>query len=228
MKNLLSVKLGMTNVYLLKSAHGYVQIDAGYKSTVGKYFEFLKRNEIEPQDIKLIIATHAHADHVGALKTIKDATNAKVLIHENDSDALINGKQADVKGVSLYGNLLLKMIPKKLEIYDPVNPDIIIKKEFALSDFGLNAKVIHTPGHTMGTISVIHENGNAFVGCTAQSFPIKLTPGLPASAIDINLVLSSWKLLVQEGVKTVFVGHGRKPFSIERIKKILSKKRIEF
>ncbi|MHA1474678.1 MAG: MBL fold metallo-hydrolase [Promethearchaeota archaeon] len=228
MKDLLSVKLGMTNVYLLKSDHGYIQIDAGYKSTVGKYFEFLKRNKIDTQDIKLIIATHAHADHVGALKTIKDATNAKVLIHENDSDALINGKQADVKGVALYGKLLLKMIPKNLQFYDPVNPDIIVKKEYALNDFGINAKVIHTPGHTMGTISVIDENGNAFVGCTAQSFPIKLTPGLPASAIDIDLVLSSWKKLVQEGVKMVFVGHGRKPFSIERIKKILSKKKIEF
>ena len=224
MGEILSVKLGMTNVYLRKTELGYIQIDAGYKSTVGKYFEFLARNNIDPQEIKLIIATHAHADHVGALKTIQDATKAKVLIHENDSDALMHGKQANVKGVSWYGKFLLKMIPKKLQSYDPVNPDIIIKKEYALLDFGINAKVIHTPGHTMGTISFIDEHGNAFVGCTAQSFPLRLTPGLPVSAIDIDLVLSSWKLLVQEGVKMVFVGHGRKPFSIEKIKKILSKK----
>ncbi|MFW9923605.1 MAG: MBL fold metallo-hydrolase [Candidatus Thorarchaeota archaeon] len=220
----MSEQLGGTNIYLLKIKDGFIQIDAGRKSSVEKYFQFLKKNNIEPNEIKLIIVNHAHSDHVGALKVIQEATKAKVLIQENDKESLIQGKNAAVEPVSITGRVLTSIMPKSMHYFDPVQPDIVIKDNFSLKEFGLNATIFHTPGHTKGTIAVLDENGNAFVGCNAQGPPLRFSPGLPASAIDINKVIESLEKLVAKGAKIFYVAHG-KPIKRETIEKVLKKRK---
>jgi len=224
MDEIIKLNLGFTNVFLLKTDFGFIQIDAGLKYTSRRYFRLLKRRRINPEDIKLIIVTHAHSDHVGALKIIKTASNAKVLIHEKDRDALVQGIQAEIVPITFVGKCFMNIIPKRMHLYDPVEPDIVINNEYSLLEFGINAKVVHTPGHTSGTISVIDGNGNAFIGFTAHGYPKKLTPGSPAIAVDLDAVFSSWELLIKEGVKKLHPSHG-KPFSVEVIKRILEKKK---
>jgi len=189
----IELDLGFTNVQLLRCKDGYIQMDAGYKSKVKKYLRLLKKNNIDPSEIKLIIVNHAHFDHVGGLKTLKEITNAKILVHENDAEYLRKGTSAEPKPLNFIVKLLFKFIPQFLTFYDPVDPDIIIKDEYSLEEFGANAKVIHTPGHTLGTVSLVSDDGLAFIGCTAHGFPLRLNPGLPTVAEDINQVLSSWE-----------------------------------
>ncbi len=220
----IELDLGFTNIQLLKGEKGYVQMDAGYKSNVKKYLRLLKKNNIDPSEIKLIIVNHAHFDHVGGLKTLKEITNAKVLVHENDAEYLRKGISVEPKPISFVVKLLFKLIPKSLKLYDPVEPDIIIKDEYSLDEFGVKAKVIHTPGHTLGTVSLVSEDGVAFIGCCAHGFPLRFNPGLPTVAEDINQIYSSWKRLLKEGVKEVFVSHG-KAVSVTKMKKILEKKK---
>ena len=79
--------------------------------------------------------------------------------------------------------------------------------------------MIYTPGHTIGSVSVLLQTGDAFIGDLAMSgFPLRLSPGLPIFAEDINRVKESIKLLLQKGAKTFYPGHG-KPFSANFISK---------
>jgi glyoxylase-like metal-dependent hydrolase (beta-lactamase superfamily II) len=73
----------------------------------------------------------------------------------------------------------------------------------------------------MGSVSVLLETGDAFVGDLAMSdFPLRFSPGLPVLAEDMQQVRESWKVLLDAGAKTVYPAHG-KPFSADIIRRIL-------
>lgn len=91
-----------------------------------------------------------------------------------------------------------------------------------LTDYGIPGRVIYTPGHTAGSLSVLLDSGDAFVGCLAMNkLPFRLSPGLPIFAEDIQKVKESWKHLLGLGAKTVYPGHGE-PFSADIIRKALA------
>ncbi|MBY9000840.1 MAG: MBL fold metallo-hydrolase [Candidatus Heimdallarchaeota archaeon] len=72
MEDVIVLNLGFTNVQLLKGENGYVQMDAGYSWDIKRYLKLLKKNHIKPEEIKLIIVNHAHADHTGGLRKLKE------------------------------------------------------------------------------------------------------------------------------------------------------------
>lgn len=90
-----------------------------------------------------------------------------------------------------------------------------------LKDYGISGRIIYTPGHTLGSVSVLLDSGDAFVGDLAMNkFPLRLGPRLPTVAEDRGKVKESWRKLLDLGVTTVYPAHG-KPFSPEVIKKAL-------
>ena len=100
--------------------------------------------------------------------------------------------------------------------------DIVLgDEEFSLTEYGIPGKIMYTPGHSKGSVSVLLETGEAFVGDLAISeFPMRLSPGLPILAEDLQTVRASWKLLLAAGAKTVYPAHG-KPFSADILRKAL-------
>jgi glyoxylase-like metal-dependent hydrolase (beta-lactamase superfamily II) len=83
-------------------------------------------------------------------------------------------------------------------------------------------KVIYTPGHSSGSVSVLLDTGDVFVGDLAMNkFPLRFSPGLPIFAEDWDKVIESWKILLDQGAKTVYPAHG-KPFLVDVIRKALS------
>lgn len=104
----------------------------------------------------------------------------------------------------------------------PASADITLDdNDFSLDQFGVEGKIISTPGHSPGSVSVLLDSGDAFVGDLAMNaFPLRLTPGLPILAEDMEQVKKSWRLLLERGVKTVYPGHG-KPFCADIIRDAL-------
>lgn len=87
----------------------------------------------------------------------------------------------------------------------------------SLKEFGIPGKILYTPGHTYGSVSVLLETGDAFIGCLAHNkAPFVLRPRLPIYAKNIELLKKSWHTLLDQGVTTIYPGHG-KPFPVERI-----------
>lgn len=104
--------------------------------------------------------------------------------------------------------------------------DIVLEnEEFSLEEYGISGKVVYTPGHSSGSVSVLLETGEAFVGDMAMNkFPLRLSPGLPIYAENWPSLVNSWQLLLNGGAKTVYPSHGG-PFSIDIIKKELAKEK---
>ncbi|HAJ26940.1 MAG TPA: hypothetical protein DCG53_06795 [Syntrophus sp. (in: bacteria)] len=100
--------------------------------------------------------------------------------------------------------------------------DIVLDEgEFSLAAYGIPGRIIYTPGHSMGSVSVLLDTGEAFVGDLAMNkFPLCLSPGLPILAENMQQVKESWKMLLDKGVKTIYPAHG-KPFSADVIHKAL-------
>jgi len=88
-------------------------------------------------------------------------------------------------------------------------------------DGGIPGKIVHTPGHSSGSVSILLETGDAFVGDLAMNaLPMRLSPGLPILGDDISRIKESWGVLKREGAKKIYPEHG-KPFTIEVINRYL-------
>jgi glyoxylase-like metal-dependent hydrolase (beta-lactamase superfamily II) len=100
--------------------------------------------------------------------------------------------------------------------------DIVLEDRiFSLAEYGIPGRVLPTPGHIRGSVSVLLETGDAFVGDLAVNVrPLRLSPGPPLYAEDVQRVRESWKFLLSEGAKTVYPAHGR-PFPADVIRKAL-------
>ncbi|MFH0995751.1 MAG: hypothetical protein V1844_09685 [Pseudomonadota bacterium] len=76
------------------------------------------------------------------------------------------------------------------------------------------------PGRSPGSVSVVLDTGNTFVGDLAMNaFPMCLSPSLPIFAEDLQKVKDSWKLIFDCGVKTIYPAHGN-PFSTEIVPRV--------
>lgn len=218
-----SVKLGVNSCYLIRGKH-IVMVDGGVPLKVNSFRKKLDQLGIRPEEIKLIVLTHSHIDHAGSAKAIQKLTGAKVAYHEKEKEFLEVGGCAVPKATNWWGRIshpfvfpLLSRIP-----FPKVKADITItNEEFPLNEFGIDGSIIHTPGHTEGSISVLLKTGDVFVGCMAHNnLPFRLKPGFPIYAQDIGIVKESWKLLIDKGAKVIYPGHGN-PFPVQVIQNAL-------
>jgi glyoxylase-like metal-dependent hydrolase (beta-lactamase superfamily II) len=217
------IPLGADNCYVIRE-EGTIMIDSGTPKKGKQFVKRLKKLSINPKDMKLIIITHGHWDHIGSAKEIKEITGAKIAMHKQEKDCLEKSLKPVPPGVTRWGCIFAKI----LAMFTPLvhipstDVDIILGDEnFSLVEFGIPGKVIHTPGHSSGSVSVLLETGDAFVGDLAMNgFPLRIGPGLPIFAENLQKVKESWKMLLDMGVKNIYPAHGN-PFSEEIIRKIL-------
>jgi len=163
---------------------------------------------------------------VGSAGDIKSLTGAKIAIHENDRETFEKGLHHFPTGTTAWGHFLrsiLNPVTKILFKFPGEMPDIVLDdSDYPLQDFGINGSIVYTPGHTSGSVSVLLESGDAFVGCLAHNnLPFRLKPGLPIFADNIEEVKRNWKTVIERGAKTIYPAHGD-PFPVEVIKKILN------
>ena len=130
------------NVYLIRRGEKLLVVDAGLPGEYEKVLRYIEKLGHLPEDVETIIVTHAHHDHVGSLKDLKDATGANIAAHKDEVPYL--------KGEKTF----------RSEI-EPV--DVEIKLNDGDEVHGL--KVIHSPGHTPGSICLLDLKTKAlFVG----------------------------------------------------------------
>ncbi len=218
------LKFGINHCYVIKDKN-VIMIDGGSPNIKEHFKKKLTNYSINPEEISLIILTHGDFDHVGSAKDIQEITGAQLAIHQKDRMNLESGLFNWPKGVTTWGkisrSIFFPLIKNKMN-FPKVKANIVLdNNELSLKDYGIAGKVIYTPGHTLGSVSVLLDTGEAFVGCLAHNnIPFRLKPGLPIFAENIELIKESWKLLVDKGAKMIYPAHG-KPFSVEIIKKYI-------
>jgi metallo-beta-lactamase class B len=131
--------VGATEVssFLITSPQGDILLDGGLPETPPLILANIKALGFNPRDVKIIINSHAHADHAGGLAELKRATGARVIISALDSALVARGGRGDFQ----WGDRLL---------FDPVVADRTVRDGEAVH-VGLTTLVAHiTPGHTRG------------------------------------------------------------------------------
>jgi hydroxyacylglutathione hydrolase len=147
----LPIRLGFVKAFLLRGAGKLVLIDTGIKGQLPTITGQLGREGVGLKDIGLIVVTHAHPDHTGSLADAAEATGAKVIAHRLEADHMC------------------------------LSPDVVVEDELDLNQYDVGARVIWTPGHTRGSLSVVLETGEAIVGDLV--LPRFMAFGPPAVAV---------------------------------------------
>jgi glyoxylase-like metal-dependent hydrolase (beta-lactamase superfamily II) len=143
------------NVYLVEDDAKLTLIDTGLPRSSGKIIKYIKQLGYEPSSVSTVILTHFHIDHVGSAKKMQELTNAKIAVHEVEAD-VVTAKKSPPKPKKLLVKALNSIFKAT-----PVEPDLLIKDGDKIS--GL--LVIHTPGHSEGSISLLDEKRKVmFVG----------------------------------------------------------------
>lgn len=176
-----------TNCYLVCSSEGKesIIIDPGAEPA-------RLLSQINGLKVKYIINTHGHSDHIGANGKIKKSTGASLLIHRNDASMLIHPE----KNLSLlWGE----------EVISPP-ADKLLQGGEELELAGTFWKVIHTPGHSPGGISLLWDHW-LFSGDTLFAGSVGRTD-LPGASWEVLLKSIREELLTLDDEVTVYPGHG--------------------
>ena len=80
---IIPIPSGYSTIYLLKNEKSVALIDTGIWSTRDKILQAIENKGVSLKNINLIIVTHAHYDHCGNAKMLKELKGAKILIHQN-------------------------------------------------------------------------------------------------------------------------------------------------
>ncbi len=153
--------------------------------------EILKNVKDLGLDIKLIVLTHGHIDHTGAVKEVKKTTGAEVAIHTDDAKSL----QEQLLG-RLFG----------LSYPPPPPPDWLLKDGDSIDIGNLHFLVVHTPGHSPGGICLLEE-GVVFSGDTLFNYGIGRTD-MPGGSYSQLMNSIHTKLMILPDNTTVYPGHG--------------------
>ena len=215
-----SKRLGINYVYLIQGEGGML-VDVGPAFGLPALKRWFQSLSLDPQDINLVMITHAHFDHAGAVAAVKKLTGAQIAVHQAEQDLLRTGMATVPTGTTPLAKIAVsisKPIIKAIQ-YPGLEPDLVIGDQgLALDEFGIPGRILHTPGHTPGSLSVLLDSGDAFVGClTHNAPPFRLRPKAPIFAEDLGQLWSSWKTLLDLGAETIYPGHG-KPFPISELK----------
>ena len=208
------IRLGLCNAYLILGEQGAVLVDTGQAGCASLFFRHLKNKGIRPHDVKLIVITHVHFDHVGNLKVLREHCGCPVAIHAKEAPLLRHGTVVFPRGTNLFGRVassLGRSLAPLLK-FASVEPDLLVSEEPSLERYGVSGIIAPTPGHTAGSLSVLLPDGTACVGdLAANHLPGRLGPILPPFADNVAELFRSWRHLLDAGANTICPGHGR-PF----------------
>ena len=192
------------NSYLIEEGDGAMTlVDAGMQANGNRILEFVaSKTHRTPSAVKTIVVTHCHVDHTRGLAAVKAATGAKVVVHEADAD-FVSGKKKypSPKGAMGFAFNAISPFFKTT----PVEPDVIVKE----GDMVGRLAVLHTPGHTPGSIALYDRQDRAlFVGDTARFIKGKLEGPPPQFTLDMAQARASILRLSSLDFDVMLSGHG--------------------
>lgn len=201
---------GRSNSFLISSGNKYILIDTSTRNSWNKLSKRLDDFNFKKDSLVALILTHVHYDHADNSAIIKDKYKTKIIVHESEAGFLSKGLNSLTKGAIPITNFFYNLISGEKLItkirFKPSDYDITVNEKYDLKKFGFNAYIIHTPGHSIGSISIIINNEIAIVG--DAMFGIFKNSVFPPWALDAKLMIESWKKLLDTGCNIFLPAHG--------------------
>jgi glyoxylase-like metal-dependent hydrolase (beta-lactamase superfamily II) len=209
--------LGITTVnsYLIKTEQGFFLVDTGMTNSRRQLDAELERLGCMPGTLKMIIITHGDFDHTGNAVYLQQKYAAPIGMHKGDVGMLENG---DMFYQRKFDNSLLRGLMKTFLPFKEGNrgkPDILLEDGVSLVEYGLDATVYNTPGHSSGSICILTAEGDLFAGDLLNNS--KGTPMLNSMMYDKEAGAASLAHLKTLPIQTAYPGHG-KPFKWEELR----------
>lgn len=219
---IIPINLGMVYAFLLKGENAKsILIDCGIPGSDKAILKQMADAGIGINDLQCMILTHGHSDHMGASSALRDATGAKTMIHTLDADVVRTGMNPKLTPTNFKGKLFSRFAGGAVKGFVPYEPELVINGEQSLHEFGINGRVIETPGHTNGSVSVVLEDGAVFVGDLLMGGMFKKgKPNLPMYADSLEQTKANIQKVILLSPKIFYTGHGG-PFSVDEVKSSL-------
>ncbi len=186
--SIVNVGYRSTNFWVVSAGRSRLLIDLGWPGMFGALTAQLQRADIPLKEVTHGFATHYHMDHAGAAQDLKDA-GMRLVVAAEQVDAIP----------------LMAQHMKPSDRYTPITSDgnLVVRCAESrgwLATLGLHGQLVHTPGHSDDSVSVLLDGGEVFTG--------DLTWPTFATEETMALVITSWATLHALGATTVYAGHG--------------------
>ena len=175
-----------TNYWVVSAGSSRLLVDIGWPGTMGMMRANLNRMGVPIQEIRYALATHYHIDHAGLAQEFKYA-----------------GVPLLVLDVQFHAIPVMKTWTKQSDGYVEIttHDNVTIsasESRLVLARIGIGGEILHTPGHSNDSVSLLLDDGAAFTG------------DLPPEALagDNVVALASWRLLRDHGATRVYPAHG--------------------
>lgn len=177
-----------TNFWVLSADRSRLLVDLGWPGRFAALRASLAQKGIPIAEIRYGLATHYHIDHAGCAQELKN-----------------QGMRLIVTPEQLAAIPLMKRWTKPADRYLDIATDdnmviAIAESRAFLAALGFAGELVHTPGHSDDSVSLVLDDGSAFTG--------DLTPETMIGVEDADVVAQSWRKLRDLGATTVYAGHG--------------------
>jgi len=209
------------NAYLLLGQRP-VLVDTGVTDCADHILAALAREGFVPRDLSLIVLTHGHLDHTGSVRELAERSGAPVAVHSADAEHVRTGTSAPVAGATRLGRMIASLVnrPEAARAVSDlaVEPSILLAGGESLEEIGIDARVLHTPGHTDGSISLLLDEGCAIVGDMVQSKLLNKRRAVAGVfAVDPDEMLRSIRSVIACEPHTIYASHAA-PFDLEQLR----------
>lgn len=201
---------GRSNAFLVSSGERFLLVDTGAKFARKGLERRLDALIPNREALTGLILTHIHFDHVGNAAYIRKRYVTAAFTQECEEKNAKLGVNAAIHGAIAPTRLAFAAIGGDKTLakpsFEPFSSDVAVQDARDLSDLGVNAYLVHTPGHTPGSMSLVVDGEIAIVGDAMFGvFPGSI---FPPWATDAPLMVESWKRLLDAGCELFLPGHG--------------------
>ena len=186
--NLVNVGYASTNYYAIDIKNGKLLIDCGWPGTLPQFTKVLRRKGIALSELKYLLVTHLHPDHAGLVQELKNQGTKFVL------------PECQIPFIDSFSDYFKDKPLPYVEIRQ--NDNTLLKLADSRSFFaslGLNGELLHTPGHSDDSVTLILDEGYAFTGDLHPAF----------MDIEDTMTSESWDKIHKFSIRQIYPGHGQ-------------------
>ena len=177
-----------TNYWVVSAGTSRLLVDLGWPDTMGEMRANLRRMGVPLNEIRYGLATHYHIDHAGLAQELKQA-GVPLLVLDAQVSAIPIMKtwtkpQVKYVDITMHDNVTISFLESRS----------------VLERIGIPGEIVHTPGHSDDSVSLLLDDGSAFTG--------DLTHSALVGESHAAVVSASWRLLRERGATRVYPAHG--------------------